>query len=126
MSQSFPTPEPPETKPAKSANNNWVFGLILIGLGALFLLQNLGVFSLDNWWALFILIPAFSSFGNAYRMYRRDGQLTAAARSSIFGGLIMTFIAAVFLFNLDFGRYWPVLLILGGLAALFSGLFPDR
>ncbi|HMT21292.1 MAG TPA: hypothetical protein PKE20_08625 [Promineifilum sp.] len=100
----------------------WVPGLILIGIGAFFLLRNFTDFRLDNWWALFILIPAFGSFGNFARVYGREGALNGEARGSLIGGLILTFIAATFLFGWDWGVVWPIFLVIGGIGALLSGL----
>lgn len=102
---------------------NWLPGVVLIAIGVIFLFTNLTGFSLDNWWALFILIPAVSNFGNAWRKYQRHGRLTRGARGSITGGLILTLIASAFLFDLDWGLIWPVFLIIGGISALFSGWF---
>ena len=33
----------------------WIAGLVLIGLGILFLLRNFGVPMPDNWWAIFLI-----------------------------------------------------------------------
>src|SRR5512137_1892101 len=51
----------------------WVMGAILIIIGIVFLLQNMNVFILNNWWALFILIPAVGAFGAAWRSYQDAG-----------------------------------------------------
>ena len=101
----------------------WVGGAILIALGMVFLAQNLGLATLDNWWALFILIPAVGSLGTAWNIYQHnDGQLTPAARGSLITGLVLVAIAAAFLFNLNLGLLWPLLLILAGLAALLNAV----
>lgn len=100
----------------------WVPGLILIGLGAFFLLNNFTDFELQNWWALFILIPAFGSFGNFWRIYRNQGRINSDARGSLIGSMILFFIAAIFLFGWDWGVVWPVFLVIGGIGALLSGL----
>ena len=52
-----------------------IAGLLLVILGVVFLLQNLGniAISLKNWGALFILIPAVAAFDRAYRLYRTAG-----------------------------------------------------
>ena len=100
----------------------WVPGLVLIGIGVIFLLNNFTNFELDNWWALFILIPAFGALGNFWRVWRGEGRMTGDARGSLIGGLIMLFVAAVFLFSLNWGAVWPVFLIIAGLGALLSGL----
>lgn len=103
----------------------WIGGAILILLGLIFLVQNLTGFSLSNWWALFILIPAVNAFGHAYNNYKSDGRFSGPVRGSLFGGLALTFVAFVFLFNLNFGTLWPVLLILGGAGLLINALLPD-
>jgi hypothetical protein len=102
----------------------WIAGAALILLGVIFMAQNLGVFYLSNWWALFILLPAFGSFAAAWNSYQANGRLTAAGRGSLIGGGILTLIAAVFLFGLDFGLLWPIFLIVGGLVVLLNALLP--
>lgn len=98
--------------------SNMTGGLILIGIGVVFLLSNWTEFRLDNWWALFILIPVVAAWGNAYRAYQAAGGWSQEARNSIVGSLFPLFIAVIFLFNLDWGRIWPGFLILAGIAAL--------
>jgi hypothetical protein len=104
-------------------NMAWVPGLVLIGIGAFFLLNNFTDFHLNNWWALFILIPAFGSLGNFVRAYNKDGRMSHEARGSLIGSMILFFITAVFIFGWSWGTIWPVFLIIGGLGALLSGLF---
>jgi hypothetical protein len=106
-----------------SGSANWVPGIILIAIGVIFLFTNLTGFHLDNWWALFIMIPAVKNFGSAWGSYQRHGRLTKSARGSITGGMILTLIASAFLFNLNWGLVWPFFLIIGGVAALFNGWF---
>ncbi|HEX6306274.1 MAG TPA: hypothetical protein VFZ76_18890 [Anaerolineales bacterium] len=103
----------------------WIGGAILIIIGLVFLLRNTTAFELDNWWALFILIPAFGSFATAWNSYQNSGRITAAVRGPLIGGLILLFVSMAFLFGLDFGLLWPVFLILGGLALLFNALTPS-
>ena len=115
-----------ETEP-KGANwhseANWVPGIILIAIGVIFLFTNLTGFHLDNWWALFIMIPAVKNFGSAWGSYQRHGRFTKSARGSLTGGMILTLIASAFLFNISWGLIWPFFLIIGGVAALFNGWF---
>ncbi len=101
---------------------NWIGGIVLILLGSIFLLQNAGLIeSFDNWWALFILIPAVGSFAAAWRIYQQSGnQWTSAATGSLISGLVLCSIVAIFLFGLDIGMWWPLFLILGGIAALLG------
>jgi hypothetical protein len=108
-----------------SGRSGWIGGVVLVVLGLIFLLRNLDLFELDNWWALFILIPAVGSFVAAWGTYQRNGRWSSAARGEVIGGLVLTFVALAFLFSLDFGSIWPVFLILGGVALLVNALLPD-
>ena len=112
-----------DEKRGGGANMAWVPGLVLMAIGAIFLLNNFTDFQLDNWWALFILIPAFGSLGNFWPVYRTPGRLLRAARGSLIGALILFFVAAIFLFGWNWGTVWPFFLIIAGLGALLSGLF---
>jgi hypothetical protein len=114
-----------ERRAARQAGGAWVGGLVLIGLGAIFLLQNAGALYLQNWWALFILIPALASFGAAYAEYRAGGRLNARARGSVIAGLVFTALAAVFLFNLNFSLVLPAVLILAGVGLLINTVLPN-
>lgn len=109
---------------ASRRGGGWIAGVVLILLGLVFLLQNIGGFSFENWWAIFILIPALGSFASAWNSYQSSGGFTGAVRGSLVGGFFLTTIALIFLFNISFGLYWPVLLILGGLLILATVLIP--
>ena len=121
--------EQPANKPAAAnghgRRNAWIPGLILIGLGLVFLVSNVTGFYFQNWWALFILIPGIASFANAWNAYREDGRWSKRARGGLVGGSIICLVAIIFLFNLDFGKIWPAFLILIGVNILFGGWF-DR
>jgi cation transport ATPase len=103
----------------------WVGGAILILLGVVFLLQNMGIPFLVNWWALFILIPAFWAYNAAWDIYQDNGRLTRGGAGSLTVGILLTILALVFLLNLDIGLFWPVLLIVGGLVLLGTALLPN-
>ena len=108
-----------------SRPGGWVAGLVLIVLGVLFLMRNTGAFDfpLQNWWALFILIPAVGALDSGFRTYRAAGnQLTAPARGSLLVGLVLTFVAAMFLFDISWTFFGPVLIILVGIGILFTAL----
>jgi uncharacterized integral membrane protein len=100
-------------------------GLALIVLGVVLILNNSGILSvnfLTNWWAFFILIPAVGAFVSAYETWRRDQAVTGNVISNVVGGLILTFVACMFLFNLDWGVFWPVFIILAGVGVLSRGM----
>lgn len=106
----------------KRSERMLVPGLVLIAIGVIFLLQNTTGWRLHNWWALFILIPAFSAFSAAYRIYKDNNQLNPAARGSLISGLILTLVAAVFLLGLSWSILWPLVLVLVGLGILLGNL----
>jgi uncharacterized membrane protein YjjP (DUF1212 family) len=87
-------------------------------------LQNLTSFSLENWWALFILIPALGAFGNAWKSYQSSKHLSAPVRASLISGIILTMVAAIFLLNLNWAIIGPVLLILAGAGLLINVMLP--
>jgi len=100
-------------------------GVILILVGVVFLLQNMTGFYLNNWWALFILIPAFGSFSRGWQAVQdADGKVTSHARGSLIGGLVLTAVAAILLFNLDWAIFGPFLLIAVGAVMLLNSLMP--
>jgi LiaF transmembrane domain len=101
-------------------------GMILILLGIVFLLQNLGIPFLMNWWALFILIPAFWSYVAAWNFYQDNGRMTRSVAGSLTAGILLTGLSLVFLLNMTVvNLFWPALLIVGGLALLATGLMPE-
>jgi len=130
MSTELPPDLPAETPPAlppegdrrQHGRSGWILGAILVLIGILFLAQNLSGFTLNNWWALFILIPALGSLSAAWRIYQANGRLTQAGRGPLIGGLILLCITAIFLFNLNWAGVWPVLLIVVGIGIVISAL----
>ena len=102
-------------------NKSWLPGLIIIGLGVVFLVSNVTGFQLENWWALFILVPGIVSFVNAWNAYREDGRWSKRARGGLVGGSIISLVAIIFLFNLDWSKIWPAFLILIGVNILLGG-----
>ncbi len=96
-------------------------GAVLIALGALLFAQNFTAFTLHNWWALFILLPALGAFTAAWRNYQEAGRVTAAVSASLFGGILLCLVSASFLLGLNWAIVGPVLLILAGVVVLVNG-----
>jgi hypothetical protein len=104
----------------------WIIGAVLVVLGVVFFLQNMGAVNLKNWWALFIMIPALGCFGDAWRSYQNaDKRLTSKARGSLFVGVLLTMVSAAFLFSLNWTYLGPILIILAG-AGLLLNAFLSR
>ena len=101
---------------------SWAGGIILIVLGGIFLLQNMNLLgTFDNWWALFILIPAIGAFASAWQQYRSaGGQWNSSVTGSLIGGIVLTSIAGAFLLDWNIGQLWPIFLIIGGLSVLLG------
>lgn len=104
---------------------SWIIGGVLIALGVLLLLQNQGLVNAENWWALFILIPAFGALSAGWRMYQiSSNRLTVGAAGSFIVGLLLLAVTAIFLFGLNWTLLGPALLILAGIALLITVLLP--
>jgi hypothetical protein len=100
-------------------------GVALIAIGLLFLVQNYLGYELRNWWALFILIPAYGSFTAAWYSWRNH-QTGYGAASSFTMGIVFTAVAAIFLLDLPWSRVWPIFIILAGIGMLLPALVGRR
>ena len=103
---------------------SWVGGAILITVGIFLLFQNLTSFSLENWWALLILIPAAGACASCWRIYQSGKRLSAPARASLIGGILLTMMAAIFLFDLNWTVVGPIVIIPAGLGLLINVALP--
>jgi hypothetical protein len=112
-----------ERRAAREGAPAWILGAILIIGGLVLMGQNFGINTLDNWWALFILIPAVSSFANAWRTYQATGNWAGATGSLVAGGFL-TLLALYLLvgLSLDWSLIGPAFLIVGGLLLLVAAL----
>ena len=102
----------------------WIGGTILILLGIIFFLENLHITVLQNWWALFIMIPALGAYAGAWNLYRQAGRFTQGAAGSLTAAILLTGLSLIFLFNLAVSILWPVLLIVGGALLLAAAFWP--
>lgn len=92
-------------------SNKKLFGIILIVIGAVFLLNRLGVFNIniffDGWWTLLLIVPAIMSMS-------KQGLTT--------GNIILFVLGVIFLLReqgLDFSGYLvPAVLLVFGIALL--------
>jgi cation transport ATPase len=107
-------------------HTSWFLGALLILAGLALLLQQLNIAVFTNWWALFILIPAFWAFVAAWEAYQAAQRFNRRVASALVVGILFTLVALAFLFNFNLlsGYFWPALLLLAGLALLVTALFP--
>jgi hypothetical protein len=109
----------PAQPPSTNRNGSIIGGIILIGIGLIFLLQNFGFFYFGNWWALFILLGTAGAWGSAWNHYQNNGhRITSAVTGAFIGGIFPLAVALIFLFNLDWSTMWPVFLIIAGVSVL--------
>ncbi|MEO8757065.1 MAG: hypothetical protein ABI398_04850 [Devosia sp.] len=93
-------------------------GLIIIAVGVVFLLGNFGFHLPPHWWAVLLLIPAVGLLVTAIRFYRVDGNFTGRAMGPTVGGGILLAMALAIFFGLNWGLFWPIVLIVVGLAII--------
>lgn len=97
----------------------WIGGVVLIVIGVLFLLQNFGWHLPKNWWAAFILIPALGSLMAARRSYEMNGgNLDARVLGPGVVGLVLVALAVALFLGVDWGIFWPIILILIGMGVM--------
>jgi drug/metabolite transporter (DMT)-like permease len=105
-------------------------GLVVILVGVLFLLRNLGItlpfMALHNWWALFILLGAVPSLAYAAQRYRSTGKVDQRVLHSLLSAGVVVTVAVFFLMDLAWDRWWPLFVIYGGLWTLVRGERRDR
>ena len=105
-------------------DRSWIIGIVLVALGGILLVQRLVGLQLTNWWALFLLIPAFGAFDSARKRYRERGTaFSGSGTGSFVTGLSLLAVTAIFLFGLNWGTIWPIFIILAGVGALLGAIF---
>lgn len=113
-----------EPSHAPSPAHRWRLfpAVAIIAIGVLFLANNLGynLAWLDhgNWWALIILVAAFAPLTRAWEVYRARGRIDAEVAYCLLSAGAVVLVACMFLFSLDWGVWWPLFVILGGLYTL--------
>ena len=106
------SPEPQKSGDTRPRRPAWIAGGVLILIGIVFIVQNVAGVTLNNWWALFILIPALGLLVTTYQTWiKHDRRFTAASCGPLIGALALLGVTAVFLFSLDWGKVWPAMLL---------------
>ena len=103
----------------------WI-GLVFIFGGTVVLLSQLNILPFElNWWALFILFPAFGALASAYIRYRSMNDLfEMSVMIPALVGLFMLLLSVSLLvgdaINLNLRVYWPIILIVLGLGMIIG------
>lgn len=97
-------------------------GFIVLAIGLVLLAGNMGYSVPHNWWAVLILIPAVAALVNAIRFYRAEGQSPRVMGSAI-GGLVMLALALALFFDIGLGFFWPVIVIVVGIAIIARSMW---
>jgi hypothetical protein len=97
----------------------WV-ALILIGIGAILVLQQIGVTVPSAWWALLLLIPAAAGLFAAWRSYGREGRVTTASAGPFAGAVALVIVMLAFLAGIaiNWNLIGPIALVLLGIGML--------
>ena len=97
-------------------------GVALVLLGVVFTAVNLlGIGRLENWWSGFILLPGILFLGLGRTMWLGNGRFAFLPRFSTGLGLIITTVALMFLFGLNWELWWPMMIVVPGVAAWLLG-----
>jgi hypothetical protein len=103
-------------------SSSWSWGVVLILLGAVFLLRNMGIdfLRVDNWWAIFILAPGLNMMAKSLKYFRAKNRFSKGARTRGLLGLILSAFAVSLLFGIDMVILGPVLLVGFGIYLLLK------
>lgn len=114
----------PSVEKERKHRNNRLFGpFILILVGLILLFQNLNLVNVHlNWWAAFIFIPVLGSIATGINAFQKSGKFDGVVRSSLGSMIVVGTVATMLLFDMDWSRYWPLMLIAPGLSALINGI----
>jgi len=116
------TPEPWRSH-RRGGEGSWMIGVVLILLGTAFMMERTGVISMvGNWWAVFIYLAAMASFVSAWRSYRSGAPFGSQASGSLIWGLVLTVVASILLFGLEWDMWWPAIVIAVGVGMVASQL----
>ncbi|MBA3072424.1 MAG: hypothetical protein FP831_02425 [Anaerolineae bacterium] len=116
-------PVQPAEKTHKRSSSRLFGPFILIMVGLILLFKNLDLVDVNlNWWAAFIFIPVFGSLATGINAFQKSGKFDGVVRSSIGSMIVVGTVATILLFDMDWSRFWPLMLIAPGLSALINGI----
>lgn len=117
--------ESDRTKSERSSSGIWM-GLVFVLGGIAVLLNQFDLLPFElNWWALFILMPAFGFLSGAFNRYRANGNefsmdVAFTALMGLFLFLLSFSLLVGAAWDINWSLLWPVALILIGLGLIFN------
>jgi hypothetical protein len=115
--------QPPLVKTKKHNKSNVWWAMLLILAGVILLVQNLHLANISfHWWALFIFLPVFGSLSSAWSEFQDSGRFNSAVRNKLGSAIVVGTVGVILMFGMDWGRFWPLMVIAGGLAVFLGGL----
>lgn len=102
-----------------------IAAVILVGVGALFFLQNRGYAVPGNLWSLLLLVPAaFALAGLVRKLRENGGRVGPGMAGPLITAIILVGLTIVFLLDIDveWGLFLPILLVLVGFSVLMQSL----
>ncbi|MGD8457956.1 MAG: DUF5668 domain-containing protein [Anaerolineales bacterium] len=104
----------------KHYSNRMTWGIALIVIGGLFLLDTLNVAPIHfyNWWAIFIMVPGINFIITAFQRYQQDREFSEPVHRAGFRGILLILVSLTFFLNFDWGIMFSIFLIGEGLYLL--------
>lgn len=102
----------------ESERNQWIWGGILILVGAALLIGNMTSLRFDNWWAIIVLALGLRSVWRGWQWRKAAGRWSSRARSTLIWGAIITLAGTIFLFGWSWTTLWPLVIIIIGIGSL--------
>jgi hypothetical protein len=103
---------------SENDRNQWIWGGILILVGAALLTGNVTSLHFDNWWAIIVLALGLRSLWRGWQSRNATGHWGSQARSAIIWGGIITLAGLIFLFGWSWTTLWPLVIIIIGIGSL--------
>ncbi len=104
-----------ERRARRRSRDRYGLGLLLVVVGGILLLRDSFGVAFQNWWVVFLLIPAAAFLYRAYQAYQTSGTFDREVSRQVVPGAVLLVVSAVFLFGLSWNVMGPLVLIFLGL-----------
>ncbi len=104
-----------ERRANRKSRDRYGLGLLLVVVGGILLLRDSFGVAFQNWWVVFLLIPAAAFLYRAYQAYQASGAIDREVSRQVVPGVVLLLVSAVFLFGLSWNVMGPLVLIFLGL-----------